>query len=262
MTQARAVNSRAAITAPPRGGKYSAAAGRRGRAEALSPDATVSLADERRAADVKDVFTALDRQLVGLVQVKKKVEEVASLLLVDRVRQRFGLQAPRPNLHMCFTGDPGTGKTTVALQMAILLLRQVAAPVSRRPLRPPRRRRHLPERWPGPRPGRPGTPAAGLVRALGNPRGPEDQGEDHRDHQVEDDRGQPDVEGVAEDRCPPTRPSARWWASPRCTRRSCRRPCPAAQPASSAQRWNHRVNRPPPWPGRSAGSRCRRAAAG
>ena len=123
MTQAQAVNAQVAMTAPPRGGKIGAVAGRRGRAEALSPDATVSLADERRAADVEDVFTTLDRQLVGLVQVKKKVEEVASLLLVDRVRQRFGLQAPRPNLHMCFTGDPGTGKTTVALQMATLLHR-------------------------------------------------------------------------------------------------------------------------------------------
>jgi probable Rubsico expression protein CbbX len=123
MTQAHAVNARAAMTAPPRGGKFPAVAGRRKRAEVLSPEATVTLADERRAADVEDVFTTLDRQLVGLVPVKKKVEEVASLLLVDRVRQRFGLQAPRPSLHMCFTGDPGTGKTTVALQMAALLHR-------------------------------------------------------------------------------------------------------------------------------------------
>jgi probable Rubsico expression protein CbbX len=124
MTQAHAVNARAAMTAPPRGGKIGAVATRRGRRpEVLSPETTVTLADERRAADVEDVFTTLDRQLVGLVPVKKKVEEVASLLLVDRVRQRFGLQAPRPSLHMCFTGDPGTGKTTVALQMAALLHR-------------------------------------------------------------------------------------------------------------------------------------------
>jgi len=106
-----------AVTTPRRGAR------RRGRVELLSADATVSLADERRSAGIEDVFTALDRQLVGLVPVKKKVEEVASLLLVDRVRQRFGLEAPRPNLHMCFTGDPGTGKTTVALQMADLLYR-------------------------------------------------------------------------------------------------------------------------------------------
>ena len=93
------------------------------RAEVLHPEATVTLSDERRAADIEQIFTALDNQLVGLMPVKKKVEEIASLLLVDRVRHRFGLEAPRPNLHMCFTGEPGTGKTTVALQMADLLHR-------------------------------------------------------------------------------------------------------------------------------------------
>jgi probable Rubsico expression protein CbbX len=55
--------------------------------------------------------------------VKKKVAEIGSLLLVDRARHRFGLSASRPNLHMCFTGAPGTGKTTVALRMADLLHR-------------------------------------------------------------------------------------------------------------------------------------------
>ena len=89
----------------------------------LHPDATVTLADERASADIDDVFASLNSELVGLLPVKKKVEEIASLLLVDRVRQRFGLSAPRPNLHMCFTGEPGTGKTTVALKMADLLHR-------------------------------------------------------------------------------------------------------------------------------------------
>jgi probable Rubsico expression protein CbbX len=116
-TQAGAVDPEAAVMTPRRGGR------RRRPVEMLSPDATVSLADERRTAGIEDVFTGLDEDLVGLVPVKKKVEEVASLLLVDRVRQRFGLHAPRPNLHMCFTGEPGTGKTTVALRMADLLHR-------------------------------------------------------------------------------------------------------------------------------------------
>ena len=95
----------------------------RRKSEALQAYDTVSLAEERDAAGIDDLFTALDIELVGLLPVKKKVEEIGSLLLVDRARQRFGLSASRPNLHMCFTGAPGTGKTTVAVMMADLLRR-------------------------------------------------------------------------------------------------------------------------------------------
>jgi probable Rubsico expression protein CbbX len=89
----------------------------------LPADATVNFADELKAADIEDVLAALDQELVGLMPVKRRIREIASLLLVDRARQRFGLMAPRPSLHMCFTGAPGTGKTTVALRMADLLHR-------------------------------------------------------------------------------------------------------------------------------------------
>jgi probable Rubsico expression protein CbbX len=89
----------------------------------LPADATVTFAAERQAAGIDEVFAALDNDLIGLVPVKQKVQEIAALLLVDGARRRFGLAAPRPNLHMCFTGPPGTGKTTVALRMAELLYR-------------------------------------------------------------------------------------------------------------------------------------------
>jgi probable Rubsico expression protein CbbX len=89
----------------------------------LPPDATVTFGAEREVAQIDDILTALNRDLVGLLPIKQKVQEIAALLLVDRARQKFGLEAPRPNLHMCFTGPPGTGKTTVALRMADLLHR-------------------------------------------------------------------------------------------------------------------------------------------
>jgi len=94
-----------------------------GRGSQLRPDATVTFAAEREAAGIDDIIGNLSRELIGLGPVKKRVEEIAALLLVDQARQRYGLTAPRPNLHMCFTGAPGTGKTTVALRMAELLHR-------------------------------------------------------------------------------------------------------------------------------------------
>ncbi|MGH3795106.1 MAG: CbbX protein [Pseudonocardiaceae bacterium] len=91
--------------------------------EVLPADAQVDLGKERAATGIDEVFTALDTDLVGLKPVKTRIREIAALLLVDRARSRFGLSTSRPNLHMSFTGSPGTGKTTVALRMADLLQR-------------------------------------------------------------------------------------------------------------------------------------------
>jgi len=71
--------------------------------------------------DVEAVLSELDRELVALAPVKQRIREIAALLVVDRLREQVGLQAGRPTLHMCFTGNPGTGKTTVAMRMADLL---------------------------------------------------------------------------------------------------------------------------------------------
>ncbi|MCD2194182.1 AAA family ATPase [Actinomycetospora endophytica] len=87
----------------------------------LAPDAVVDLDEVRREARVDDVLDALDRELVGLAPVKERLRELAALLVVDRVRERFGVAGDPPTLHMCFTGNPGTGKTTVALRIGDLL---------------------------------------------------------------------------------------------------------------------------------------------
>ncbi|AQA05247.1 CbbX protein [Mycobacterium sp. MS1601] len=93
------------------------------RPELLPPDARVDLVLMREESGVDEVLETLDRELIGLVPVKTRIAEIAALLLVDRMRARFGLTAPQPTLHMCFTGNPGTGKTTVATRMADLLHR-------------------------------------------------------------------------------------------------------------------------------------------
>ena len=94
-----------------------------GEKKELKTVSEVNLKEDFQSSGVAEILLELDNSLIGLEPVKTRIKETASLLLVDKAREKLGLVNESPTLHMSFSGNPGTGKTTVALKIAGLLYR-------------------------------------------------------------------------------------------------------------------------------------------
>lgn len=87
----------------------------------IGQSGTLDIKDCYVQTGIEGILGEMDHQLVGLQDVKSRVREICSVLLFDRIRELQELSTLNSSLHMSFTGTSGTGKTSVAENVALVL---------------------------------------------------------------------------------------------------------------------------------------------
>jgi probable Rubsico expression protein CbbX len=87
----------------------------------LSKEQLIDIRNSYSQTGIEDILFRMDKELVGLKNVKKKVKEISSVLLFDKIRENHELARLNTSLHMAFTGRSGTGKTSVGTKLALIL---------------------------------------------------------------------------------------------------------------------------------------------
>jgi len=87
----------------------------------INQNELIDIRDCYNQTGIEDILGTMDKELVGLKDVKNRVREISSVLLFDRIREIQALSRLNTSLHMAFTGRSGTGKTSVAAKLALIL---------------------------------------------------------------------------------------------------------------------------------------------